>query len=89
MGLDFSRSNYLFYLSNSYSQDDRTQSEERGNHTKKTGILQIIDIVTRDSNERKLVALLTSKKKLSQSYIRETMSKWAAEFYSQEESSKA
>lgn len=89
MGLDFSRSNYLFYLSNSYSQDDRTQSEERGNHTKKTGILQIIDIVTRDSNERKLVTLLTSKKKLSQSYIRETMSKWAAELSSQEEPAEA
>jgi hypothetical protein len=79
MGLDFSRANYLFYLSNSYSQDDRSQSEERGNHTQKSGILQIIDIVTRDSHERKLVILLTSKKTLSQSYIRETMTKWMEE----------
>lgn len=79
MGLDFSRSNYLFYLSNSYSQDDRTQSEDRGNHTLKTGVLQIVDLCTKGSDERKLVSLLTSKKRLSQSYIRETLGKWSTE----------
>jgi len=79
MGMDFSRTNYLFYLSNSYSQDDRTQSEERGNHTQKTGVLQVVDLCTKGGNDRALVALLTSKKKLSKSYIMETMGKWAAE----------
>lgn len=79
MGMDFSRANYLFYLSNSYSQDDRIQSEERGNHTKKTGVLQVVDLCTKGGNDRDLVRLLTSKKRLSQSYIAETLGKWAAE----------
>lgn len=79
MGMDFSRTNYLFYLSNSYSQDDRTQSEERGNHTKKTGVLQVVDLCTKGGSDRTLVSLLTSKKKLSESYILETMGKWSAE----------
>lgn len=80
MGMDFSRADYLFYLSNSYSQDDRTQSEDRGNHTQKTGILQVVDLCTKGGNDRKLVSLLTTKKALSRSYIEETLSKWSEEF---------
>lgn len=82
MGMDFSAADVLFYLSNSYSQDDRTQSEDRGNHTKKTGVLQIVDLCTRGGNDRKLVSLLTQKKKVSRSYIEETLSRWSAELVS-------
>ena len=77
MGMDFSRTNYIFYLSNSESQDDRAQSEERGNHTKKEGILQLVDLCMVGGHDRKLVSLLSTKSKHSQSYIRETLSKWA------------
>lgn len=79
MGMDFSAADVLFYLSNSYSQDDRTQSEDRGNHTKKTGVLQIIDLCTKGGNDRKLVSLLTQKKAVSRSYIEETLGRWAEE----------
>lgn len=79
MGMDFSRAGVLFYLSNSYSQDDRTQSEDRGNHTKKTGVLQIVDLCTKGGNDRKLVSLLTQKKAVSRSYIVETLTRWAEE----------
>lgn len=79
MGMDFSRASYLFYLSNSYSQDDRIQSEDRGNHAQKRGILQIVDLCTKGGNDRKLVSLLTQKKALSQSYIQETVTRWAME----------
>lgn len=79
MGMDFSAASTLFYLSNSYSQDDRTQSEDRGNHTQKKGVLQIIDLCTRGGNDRKLVSLLTQKKRVARSYIEETLSRWSSE----------
>jgi hypothetical protein len=46
MGLDFSGLTAEVFLNNSFSQDDRTQAEDRGQHTLRNSPYGIIDICT-------------------------------------------
>lgn len=73
MGLDFSRATTIFYLSNSFSQDDRAQSEERATHVKKTDPVQIIDSCTEGTMDGVVVDLLRQKKEVSTAYIQQEM----------------
>ena len=62
MGLDFSRADRIVYLSNSWSQDDREQTEDRAQHVNRTTPYEIIDIVTRGTHDEILTHVLTKKK---------------------------
>ena len=75
MGLDFSRATTIFYLSNSFSQDDRAQSEERATHVKKTDPVQIIDSCTEGTMDSMVVELLRNKQEVSTAYIQKEMLK--------------
>lgn len=69
MGLKFHRSSRIIYLTNSHSQDDRSQSEERGSDMTKSEPVQIIDVVVKDSVEKTIVKALRKKEKISSSYL--------------------
>ena len=77
MGLNFSRANTIHYLSNSYSQDDRTQSELRCSTMDKTDPVEVIDYITPGCLDGAVVDLLESKQSISSSYVQ----KWAEDFY--------
>ena len=81
MGLDFSRLNRIVYLSNSFSQDDRAQSEDRGQHVGRTEPYEIIDIVSNDTHDLILTNVLTIKKENAILYTRA----WAREIVNREE----
>ena len=69
MGLDFSRATTIFYLSNSFSQDDRAQSEERATRVDKTEPVQIIDSCSEGTVDDLVVKLLMNKMEISSSYL--------------------
>lgn len=81
MGLDFSRLSRIVYLSNSFSQDDRAQSEDRGQHVGRTEPYEIIDIVSNDTHDLILTNVLTIKKENAILYTRA----WAREIVNREE----
>lgn len=69
MGLDFSSLDTLYYISNSFSQDDRAQSEDRGQHTARKTPYIIIDLHTTGSNDATITDILTVKKSDALHYI--------------------
>ena len=69
MGLNFSRASTIFYLSNSYSQDDRTQSEVRCNQMGKTEPTEIIDLIHPLCLDGAVVDLLEKKQDVSSSFV--------------------
>lgn len=73
MGLDFSRATTIFYLSNSFSQDDRAQSEMRATHVDKKDPVQIVDSCTVGSMDHTVVELLKDKMEVSTEYIQQKM----------------
>lgn len=71
MGMDFSRLGVLWYMSNSFSLDDRQQSEERGNHTKLKTPYLVFDQHTIGSADRRIRKILTEKGMDASFYLRE------------------
>jgi len=69
MGLNFSRASTIFYLSNSYSQDDRTQSEVRCSQMGKTTPTEIIDLVHPLCLDGAVIDLLEKKQDVSSSFV--------------------
>jgi len=70
MGLDFPALDSIIYLSNSFSHDDRAQSEERGQHLHRTTPYSIIDINTRGTHDSDLTNVLTIKKQNAILYVK-------------------
>ena len=71
MGLDFSSLDAVVYISNSFSQDDRAQSEDRGQHTLRKTPYGILDICARGFNCLRLTNILTKKKANAIFYIKQ------------------
>lgn len=69
MGLNFSRANTIFYYSNSYSQDDRAQSEVRCNQMSKHEPTEIIDLVCPHCLDGAVIDLLEQKQDVSSSFV--------------------
>lgn len=74
MGLDFSRSSHTHYISNSYSLDDRLQSEDRTTHLMKKEPVIILDYSTISNTgdycvDSDIVHRLREKKTISKSYL--------------------
>lgn len=61
MGIDLSRADTIYYLSSSFSFDDRVQSESRATHLNKTKPVQIVDVITEGTVEPEVVKALESK----------------------------
>jgi len=70
MGLDFSALDSVIYLSNSFSQDDRSQSEERGQHLHRTTPYNIVDIETTGTHDSVLTEVLTIKRENANLYVK-------------------
>lgn len=70
MGLDFSRADRLVYLSNSFSQDDRAQTEDRAQHGKRTTPYEIVDICADGTHDEIFTRVLTIKKENAILYVR-------------------
>lgn len=70
MGLDFSSLDSIFYLSNSFSQDDRAQSEDRGNHVHRRTPYGVVTLATTGSLDRRVNYVLTRKGADAILYIR-------------------
>ena len=60
-GLDWSVADTSIYYSNEFSNDLRSQSEDRTFHPEKNKPALIIDLVTKDSVDEELLALLKEK----------------------------
>lgn len=75
MGLNFARASHTHYISNSYSLDDRLQSEDRTTHLTKKEPVIIVDYVTPDRVDFDVTIRLKDKKKISMSYLE---TKWRA-----------
>lgn len=74
-GLDLSRASTCIYFSNSYSLDDRVQSEERiFNITKKSGPLLYIDLITKNSIQEDILKVLRRKTKDTKYFLGEILS---------------
>ncbi len=71
MNYDFSRASKTYYLTNSYSQDDRSQSEKRTTNINKATPVEIIDLSYNDTLDHAVVDKLKKKKKISYSFIDE------------------
>ncbi len=71
MGLDFSRLARILYLSNSHSQDDRAQSEDRGQHALRTVPYVVTDIISRGSIDRSVTNVLTQKKSDARFFVKQ------------------
>lgn len=69
MNYNLSRSSLTYYPNNSYSRDDRAQSEKRTTNIKKDTPVGIMDLCYRDTMDEKLVKLLRAKEKISYSFI--------------------
>ena len=65
VGLDFSRSSTMIYYSNTFSNDDRSQSEDRFIHPQKTDPCLLLDLVTEGSVDEDVVKALRAKRQLS------------------------
>ncbi len=65
VGLDLSRSSTTIYYSNTFSNDDRAQSEDRMIHPKKKSSVLLIDLVTEDSIDEDVVSSLRNKRRMS------------------------
>ena len=73
MNYDFSRASKSWYLNNSYSQDDRSQSEKRITNLNKKEAVEIIDMCTIGTLDQKIAKRLREKKEISEDYIREAI----------------
>jgi len=74
MGYDLSRADYIFYFSNDYSNNVRTQADGRTTHLTKSTPTSIIDLCTEGTRERDLVQVLRDKYKFSREFIKSPVS---------------
>lgn len=68
MGLSFAALDAIIYLSNMYHEDVRTQSEDRGQHTKRTTPYGVWDLCLRGFGCLKVTKVLTKKIQCSNFY---------------------
>lgn len=71
VGQDFSQLDTLWFMSNSWSHDDRSQAEKRGDKVNKSTPYLIVDQQTHGSCDTVLTKVLTKKKKDAKFYIEE------------------
>lgn len=69
MGLRFDAADSIVYLSNGYSQDVRTQSEERATSMDKRTPVQIVDLVVAGTIEPAVLEVLRRKQDVSSAFI--------------------
>lgn len=62
MGLTLTRASYVIYYSNSYSYEDRVQSEDRAHRKGQTNRVTYIDIILNTKVEKAVLAALKNKK---------------------------
>lgn len=65
VGLDLSKSSTTIYYSNTFSNDDRAQSEDRLIHPQKKSSVLLIDLVSEDSTDEDVVSALRHKRRMS------------------------
>jgi SNF2 family DNA or RNA helicase len=73
-GLNLSRASTVIYYSNSYSMEDRHQSEDRIVHPAKTEPLLYIDLVSKGSIDEELLRSLREKRFSSRFFLQRTLS---------------
>lgn len=61
-GITLTAASYVIYFRNSYSLDDRVQSEDRAHRIGQKGSVTIIDIVARKTIDERIINLLKQKK---------------------------
>jgi len=69
VGTDWSSADTEIYISNEYSADARTQSEDRIVHPKKTKPLLVIDIITENSVDEEVIDSLRDKRTTSKMFL--------------------
>jgi len=69
MGYDLSRTDYIFYISNDYSNNVRSQANKRGTHVMKQTPVTIIDLCADGTRERELVGVLDDKYRSSDEFV--------------------
>jgi SNF2 family DNA or RNA helicase len=68
-GLNFSAADTMIYFSNTFSSDDRTQSEARIESNTKSQPLLYIDLITKGTIEEDILKALQTKKRKSEFYM--------------------
>lgn len=79
-GLDLSAASTAIYYSNVYEYEARAQSEDRIVHPMKKDPLLYIDLVTRGSVDRAVVAALQDKSLTAKTFMRRLVTDWAEEW---------
>jgi len=74
MGYDLSNADYIFYFSNDYSNNVRTQADGRTTHLTKSTPTSIIDLCTEGTRERDLVKVLRDKYEFSREFVKSPIS---------------
>lgn len=76
IGIDLSRASTVVYYSNSFSLENRLQSEDRAQSGSKQTSTSYLDLIARDTLDVKVIAALRGKKKLADVINRDTVKDW-------------
>lgn len=76
IGLDLYTANTCIYLSNTFSTEDRLQSEDRAHRHGNVGGVEYIDLVSPKTVDERVLAVLRANKQLSDQIMKDGFNQW-------------
>jgi superfamily II DNA or RNA helicase len=76
IGLDLYTANTVIYLSNTFSTEDRLQSEDRAHRHGNIGGVNYIDLITPKTVDERIIKVLRANKELSDQIMKDGYQKW-------------
>ena len=76
IGLDLYAAGTVIYLSNSFSTEDRVQSEDRAHRIGQTKSVEYIDLIVPHTVDEKIVSVLRDNKKISDEIMKDGLVEW-------------
>ena len=76
IGIDLYEASWEFFYSNDYSWENRIQAEDRGHRQGLRHALTIHDVLTRGTNDHRVIASLRNKKDVSEAILGDDLSNW-------------
>jgi SNF2 family DNA or RNA helicase len=78
IGIDLFAASYVFYYSNSFSLDQRLQSEDRAHRIGLEHPVTYVDLEARGTVDRRIISALISKKGIADSILGDPFEQWIA-----------
>jgi len=76
IGLTLTAANTVIYMSNTFSTEDRVQSEDRAHRIGQTHSVEYIDLICNSTIDTKVLSVLRSNKKISDEVMRDGLRAW-------------